>query len=93
MTHANGIYNTKDLTMLLMLMGGWNVGHYLQDLVMIIQKVYSRRKSFLNGMHVIWLDAAELYGENGVSLCLFISPGIGSPARLCYIAHKDLGNQ
>ena len=53
------------------------------DLVMIIQKVYSRRKSFLNGMHVIWLDAAELYGENGVSLCLFISPGIDGPARLC----------
>ena len=35
MAHANGIYNTKDLTMSFMCMGERNVGHYLQDLVTI----------------------------------------------------------
>ena len=35
MAHANGIYNTKDLTMSFMCMGERNVGHCLQDLVNI----------------------------------------------------------
>ena len=35
MAHANGTYNTKDLTMLFMRMGERNVGHCLQDLVTI----------------------------------------------------------
>jgi len=35
MAHADGIYNTKDLTMLFMRIGEHNVGHCLQDLVTI----------------------------------------------------------
>jgi len=35
MAHANGIYKTKDLTMLFMYIGERNVGHCLQDLVTI----------------------------------------------------------
>ena len=35
MAHANGIYNTEDLSMLFMCTGERNVGHRSQDLVTI----------------------------------------------------------